>query len=363
MKFVILACVLGYSSQGLAAGDDQVLNLMEQGFRDFSSGSHQDARSAFDQALMRIETVFSDSESSRKARSLWYGEDNKAFKGEPYERAMAYYYRGLLYLMTEEYGNARASFVGGLMQDAFAEEAQNRSDFASLMMLSAWSARLMGSSHLEKDAFDELIRFRPDYEIPDQGHNTLVVVETGAAPRKLADGVGHYELVYRRGKGIEDLSVSLAYDGGIKLYPLEDLFWQASTRGGRQVDRIVKGKAVFKSDNAAFGSGLSKVANKTLAFSSLFESSTEVAAISGALSLIGVGQMAMASKVDARVDTRYWSNLPELIHVTSLKLDPSIKTLSFEVLDDFDDPVAELNRQAEVIRDNKGNALVWLRIE
>ena len=48
---------------------------------------------------------------------------------------MAYYYRGVLYLRDGDYENARASFKGGMLQDGFAEEEQNRSDFALLSFL------------------------------------------------------------------------------------------------------------------------------------------------------------------------------------------------------------------------------------
>jgi len=347
-----------------ASGNDEVLKNMESGYEQFQSGGLKLSEQIFDQVLLNIETVFADSDSARKARSLWYSEDNKAFKGEPYERSMAYYYRGLLYLLNAEYGNARASFLGGLMQDAFAEEAQHRSDFASLMLLSAWSARLMGSDYLEKDGFDELLKFRPDFILPDATHNTLVVVETGAAPRKLADGIGHYELVYRKGKGLEDVAVKMTHKGALlDLYPMEDLYWQASTRGGRQVDRIVKGKAVFKSEQANFGSGLSKVANNALMVSELFEESSEIALVSGVLSLVGVAQMAVATKVDARVDTRYWSNLPAMLHVQTIKLEQDTKALDFSFIDDFDDPITELNQTTKVVWDKNGNGLVWLRVE
>ena len=362
-KLLVLLLLLE-SALVCASGNDEVLKNMESGFAEFRAGKLKPAERLFDQVLNNIETVFADSESARKARSLWYSEDNKAYKGEPYERSMAYYYRGLLYLLNTEYGNARASFLGGLMQDAFAEEAQHRSDFASLMLLSAWSARLMGSAYLEKDGFEELLKFRPDFILPDASHNTLVVVETGAAPRKLADGIGHYELVYRKGKGLEDVTVALSSKGAsLNLYPIEDLFWQASTRGGRQVDRIIKGKAVFKSEQAAFGSGLSKAANNALVVSELFEESSEIALISGALSLIGVGQMAVSTKVDARVDTRYWSTLPAMLHVQTLHLDQNVNELDFSFIDDFDDPLAELNQSAKVVWDKNGHGLVWLRVE
>ena len=365
-RFFILFCLFVnvVSANEVTEGNDDVLQMMEQGFSAFHHRDYQLAERLFDKTLLNIESVYADNESARKARSLWYSEDNKAFKGEPYERSMAYYYRGLLYLYDAQYDNARASFLGGLLQDAFAEEAQNRSDFASLMFLSSWAARLMGSAYLQQEGFDELLRYRPDFPLPAKSHNTLVIVETGAGPRKLADGIGHYELVYRRGKGLEGTKAKLSRGNNLTdLYPIEDVFWQASTRGGRQVDRIIKGKAVFKSTNASIGSGLSEVANNAVVLSSAFENSREISAVAGAFSLLGVAQMAMASNVNARADTRYWSSLPAMINVLTLHLKPEIKTLKFQFFDDFDDPVIELEQEVKVVWDKKGNALVWLRLE
>ena len=42
--------------------------------------------------------------SAKKARSYFSEESKKIFQGEPYERVMAYYYRGILYWMDGEPG-------------------------------------------------------------------------------------------------------------------------------------------------------------------------------------------------------------------------------------------------------------------
>ena len=226
---------------------NQVLNLLQIGKASLDKGDIDEAESAFEQALTQIETVYSNSDDANRARSLWYEEGGKTFKGEPYERAMAYYYRGLVYLYKNEFDNARASFISGIMQDAFAEEEQNRSDFALLMFLAGWSAQKMGSPGLAKEAYDELKSFRPDFKIPSLSDDILVIGETGKSPRKLADGLGHYQLVYRRGKKIVEKRIAIKTNlGELDLYPMEDVFWQASSRGGRPVDKIIQGKASFK---------------------------------------------------------------------------------------------------------------------
>jgi hypothetical protein len=94
---------------------NEVLNHMEVGLSAYKLGYYQQAKRSFDAAIMNIGSVYADSSEAKKARSLWYEEGRKDFKGEPYERAMVYFYRGLLYLQDADYENARASFINGIM--------------------------------------------------------------------------------------------------------------------------------------------------------------------------------------------------------------------------------------------------------
>ncbi|HBC20010.1 MAG TPA: hypothetical protein DC022_14990, partial [Alcanivorax sp.] len=108
-------------------------------------------------------------------------------------------------------------------------------------------------------------QFRPDGPVPDDSDNTLIVAETGTSPRKLADGVGHYELVYRRGKGFTENRAKIAGDGlNQTLYPAEDVFFQASTRGGRAVDRIIEGKVQFKQTTGNVGDAMTSLSDNSL---------------------------------------------------------------------------------------------------
>ena len=97
----------------LAEGDrNAVLNYTRIGVAAFETGEVEEAGKAFDEALNRIEAIYADNEKAEAARSKFVKENAKDFKGEPYERAMAYYYRGLAYLAEGDYENARASFKG-----------------------------------------------------------------------------------------------------------------------------------------------------------------------------------------------------------------------------------------------------------
>jgi len=324
---IILIFLLGIVCYQTAAaggkkGDNSVQINMSRGLDAYMNGNHRAAALYLDNALLRIETIFADNENSYKARSLWYEEGMKDFKGEPYERAMAYFYRSLLYIEERDFENARASLKSGILQDAFAEEDQNRTDFALLIFLEGWASYFNGDKELAQAAFDEARTLRPDFESLDVNnfpYNALIIVETGKSPRKVADGVGHYQLKFRRGKKFKENRVKISIDENreVDLYPMEDIFWQASSRGGRPVDKILKGKAVFRDVGSGIGTVLTQLSDDYTT-ESLYHSGKEAERmdeIGLALGLAGVAALAISSRANPKADTRYWDNLPDAVHV------------------------------------------------
>ncbi|HEY1108510.1 MAG TPA: hypothetical protein VGE76_07760, partial [Opitutaceae bacterium] len=61
------------------------------------TGEYDAAKEKLDDAILRIGGIITNDAQAAKARSLFTAESNKTFIGEPYERVMAYYYRGILY--------------------------------------------------------------------------------------------------------------------------------------------------------------------------------------------------------------------------------------------------------------------------
>lgn len=338
---------------------NEVLNRMEIGTAAFYRGDIDLARENFDAALQVIETVYANNEAATQARSLWHEEGRKDFKGEPYERAMAYYYRGLIYMIDGQYDNARASFVSGLMQDAFAEEEQNRSDFAVMLLLAGWSAQKMGSPVLAEEAYAELKTLRPDFPIPNANDNVLVLAETGFSPRKLADGMGHYELVFRPGKNFKEKHVIVNTGGqALALEPVESVYWQATSRGGRPVDKIIEGKAAFANTTADVGRELAQLGIAAKVWSpGLGGSSGQVG---NTLALIGVASMALSANVKPRADIRYWSRLPDAVHSATMRANPSnVSAWQAQYTDLNGNPVAVQSGVFRHYKDPQGNHLIW----
>jgi hypothetical protein len=148
----------------------------------------------------------------------------------------------------------------------------------------------------------------------------LAVVETGKGPRKLSDGVGHYQMKIFRGKQFKDVaaSISTVGDQHWKAYPTEDIAYQAMTRGARPIDAINEGKVAFKRSAEKFGTTLTSVASEGMLYAPAFSNSGGAAAVAGGLSIVGAFSVMIAQNAKPHADTRYWNNLPDTVHVAFL---------------------------------------------
>jgi tetratricopeptide (TPR) repeat protein len=358
----------GYRALNAEGARNYVLNQLEIGIDAFLLDRDDLAAAALDAALDAIESVYGNDENARKARKLWHEEGRKTFKGEPYERAMAYYYRGLLFIREGDLENARACFRAGLSQDAFVEEEQHRSDFASVLYLEAWCCLQLGDRSGAEDALRFFRELRPDCEWPSAGANILVVGESGTAPRKRAEGSGGSELHYYRGSGPRADSVVLlgltGAEQGVELYPVEDVYWQASTRGGRPVDHLLAGKAVFKENWDQAGSAMTQAGLTGILIGSTMSSSSArdtTALVSGAVMGIGLLTKGFAGLVRPDADTRRVRNLPDTLLVTAVACEPGRHQLTLEFADADGRPLERIEMEVLVTGDPPAPGLVYGR--
>jgi hypothetical protein len=312
---------------------NRVLNEMEIGARAFWRGDYAVAKPALDDAIMRIDAVFAGSPNAANARKLWYDEGSKDFKGEPYERAMAFLYRGLIYLHDADYENARAAFRSGLLQDAFAEEGQNRSDFALLLYLDAWASHLNGDKDLRDETLVQLKLLRPEFGGIGEKDDTLILAETGQAPRKLGDGLDHAFFVYRRGKPILENQVQVLNGAAVlQTVPMEDIYYQASTRGGREIDKILAGKAQFKATTGGVGSFLADTSVNLASNNSAFSANGQYGGAVAAVGVMSGVLLMVSSSAKPQADVRTWSSLPDTVHVLTLATRGKPQTLTAHFL-------------------------------
>src|SRR6266511_5047442 len=223
-------------------------------------GQFELAKQLLDDALLTLGGIYGADKDARKARGYFSPESKKTFIGEPYERVMAYYYRGILYWVDGELDNARACFRSGEIMDSDAENKSYSSDYVLLDYLDGLTTAKLGG-----DGSDALKRAEANARMakpppPDARANVLFFVEFGNGPAKYATGQYAEELRFRPGYSAVR-AVRLEVDGQtVRAEPNDDLTFQATTRGGRVMDHILANKAVFKSatdtaGNAAIISG------------------------------------------------------------------------------------------------------------
>ncbi|RAU21613.1 hypothetical protein CU669_12555 [Paramagnetospirillum kuznetsovii] len=355
---------------------NRVLNDMRLGLATFALGRNQLSEQLFDDALQGIEAVYADNEQAKKARELLTREQVKDFKGEPYERVMAYYYRGLLYLRAGDFENARASFKGGMLQDAFAEEQQYRADFALMPFLQGWAAHCSGNASLAAEDFKEFRAINKDAPLPRDKDNVLVLVETGDAPVKISDGA---RLRIKRSGSTETARISWTDPDHPKDHPedsavlLEDIYRQASTRGGRQFDAILEGKAEYKSvadtvGNAALIGAIlaAKVATESGPRRGTKRKDREraedvqqgAAIAAGGLALIGLLSKLTAHAIESEADTRYWDNLSDRVQGLTMTLSDKVTALRVE----FQSPGGTMLGGRDIPIQRAGRCgLVWIK--
>lgn len=307
-----------------------VLNEDRLGLAALETGHYAIAEQALDDAIARIDAVYAENPQAEEARSKFHREKVKDFKGEAYERAMTYYYRGLLYLRSGEYDNARAAFLGASRQDKYSEDQVYNEDFGLMDYLAGWASLCMGDQvsaqdHLHRAA-DVTPALTPLVETPGK---FLAIMETGYAPKKILSGKYLEILHYTDDPANRNTAVRLLQGDTEVGAPVlaGDLHYQAITRGGRVVDAINAGKAQFKDDAktaVAVGNAITMAGGAMMATSNKSRKQYEYGAMVGAAGiLISLISYTIAAATTPEADARTWEGLPKQLYLVSLDTPPS----------------------------------------
>lgn len=358
-----------------------VLNNLRSGLAAMELGEWELAARSFDEALGPIEAIYANNPKAAEARSLFVKENIKDFRGEPYERAMAYYYRGLLYLRAGDWGNARASFKSAMLQDSLAAAEEYQADFAMIAWLEGWASHCEGNGPLAREAFAEAARLQPGLMPPAPADNLLLVAELGLPPVKQAQGrsrelltlspngnaaetgarfsLGAYSWREGQGRAARSLSwgpVQVAADRA------DSISRQATTRGGREVDGILEGKAQFKDGTNAAGTALVAGGSAAMMVGSL-NNNSNMAGVGAAFMLAGLIAQAAAEAMRPEADTRMWDNLPDSVAFTTLALPAGVPAQSLDLTARFEGPAgASLPGEARGLMGGAGRcSLGWVR--
>jgi len=266
-------------------------------------------------------------------------EKIKVWKGEPFERAMASFYLGLIYYIRQDYGNARGAFENALfkLRDVDPDKAKDQgrdveSNFALASLMLAKSFQRLGREDLAKANFQYVIEHHPqlaalaDYDWNEKS-NLLLVVDYGYGPRKVTDFdgaiVGFGPTPFEEGPLPQPM---VTIDGrpmdisNIARPPI-DLLAMAQERKWQSIDTI-------RTVKSAVGTGLiwgGAITGIDAANNKSGNRQRDNLIVAGAL--IGTG---LLLKATSQADIRQWEMLPRTTYVIPLKVDPGSHDVTVE---------------------------------
>lgn len=291
-----------------------VLNFQRLALAAMSAQQWDVAEKSLDAALLRIDTLYANNPQAQQARSVFSAESVKDFKGEPYERAMAFYYRGLLYTARGDYQNARAMFIQADYQDTVSEKENFAGDFGLMPMLAAWASACDGNPTKAQEFLEAAVRADASLSRFDPKNPMLVLYEAGRAPFKINVGQHKQGLSWQAygEKPVLPSPNCEATPGAVcvgNLFKAADVGFQATTRGGRAIDVVLAGKASFKEtagDVAQTANEVSQVALTT----ALLTNNRDMANLGIFGAFLGLAATMVEKSTQTQADNREWEQLP-----------------------------------------------------
>lgn len=314
--------------------EDFVLNNVRLGSTALVQYDLATAEAAFLRAYEVINSLGVNN-GGRSIGAVLVDEKVKIWRGEPFERAMANYYLGLVYYMQADYGNARGAFENALfkLRDYVADNKGEpkpdkyrdvESNFVLAQYLLGRCYQRLGREDLARANLKRVSDLRPqlaglaDYDFNQQA-NLLLVIDFGVGPRKETDMDG--ALVGFSPKPGELGPVPLPnvlIDGQYaappgSVAPLVDLIALAQDRKWQDIDTVRAVKSVL-------GTGL--IAAGAYELGGRHKSDTEAG-----LALVAAG---LLLKATSQADVRIWEMLPRSTFVVPVVVPPGSHDLTVE---------------------------------
>lgn len=371
-----------------APTNDLVLWQYKIGTLCLRAGLYDEAKTYFDEALARINGIMGPDKTAAAARSTFKAESKKTFIGEPYERVMANFYRGVLYWRDGEVDNARACFINAQFQDSDAglallqdapqkkvasakdpkTEAKDSAkpeqtetfacDYVVFDYLDGWTKTAMKGDG--SDAFKRAAELAKGRSLPayDAAAKVIVFAEYGIGPTKFSTGKYNEQLRFKPGISTTGSARLKIGEKTIELQPYDNINFQASTRGGRAMDCVLKNKAVFKSTTSTVGDVAMIAGAGTVAGSSYSGNSAGGYAGLG-LMVFGLASKAISAAANPAADIRCWDNLPANLSFAAVSLPAGRHSGTVEFLDSASSVVLTKELTFEV-RDTTADTVVFV---
>ncbi len=212
----------------------------------------------------------------------------------------------------------------------------------------------------------------------DTRNNVLFVVELGRGPVKYP--IGKYgQIAIFTSKPFRANNVIIVVDKKDNFdehntMRYNDTLYQASTRGGRVMDGILKGKAEFKQTTAEISYSLSQMSQQMsnqanqLQQQSAMYGTGGAAAAGAAYAAAGIALLSLAFAIGSAManpaaDVRHWSLLPAEVRVIPMKLSPSPHHIQLQVLDAGNKLIPELSKEFDVNIQEGDNVIIRRIVE
>lgn len=317
-----------------------VLNNLRLGSAALVDYDLDQAESAFVRAYEVINSV-GVNDGGRSLGAVLVDEKIKIWKGEPFERAMANFYLGLVYYMQQDYGNARGAFENALFKLRDYSENEKKSEasdyrdvesnfaVAALMLGKCWQK--LGRDDLARANFARVGELQPslkslaDYDL-NRDANLLLVIDLGHGPQKVTDFDGSIvgfaptpQQVGAMPRAIVQIDGKPARESEIA-EPTIDLVAMAADRRWQSIDTI---RAV----KSGLGTGLLAVGAYEGMRGMSGSGSAQRRDLTAAAALLGAG---LLLKATSQADVRQWEMLPRSVYVIPLHVSPGAHDITVE---------------------------------
>ncbi|MEI8196608.1 MAG: tetratricopeptide repeat protein [Phycisphaerae bacterium] len=264
-------------------------------------------------------------------------EGVKVWKGEPFERAMAHYYLGLIYMIKGDYENARSAYRNSLFKlREYASDKDKKLDadkykeFESKFALGYFGLGLcyqrLGNMDTAADNFKQAVALRPDLgpvvtAVQKPETNVLMFVDYGHGPARAGKGWYNEESAFgptpAEAGPVPGIKVTADAQEltGPNHYDMVDTLAMAQDQKWMDIDTIRKTKAVIGTGAMAAGAGVAGYG--------INRGDTGTA-------LVGLGILAAGAAIAAssQADLRYWEMLPRTVYIVPGHVEPGEHTFS-----------------------------------
>ncbi len=309
-----------------------VLNNLRLGSAALARHDYDNAEAAFLNAYEVINST-GVNDGGRSLGAVLVAEKIKVWKGEPYERAMANLYLGIIYYIRQDYANARGAFENALfkLRDYAEDEKKAKKDdyrdvesnfgVAAVMLGKCWQK--LDREDLARANFQRALEARGGLDaIADYDRNAkanlCIIVESGRSPEKVTDFDGSIVGFSPKPNMVPPPPLArVRVDGQIVTTPqlgrpTMDTVVMAADRRWQSIDTINAVKSGIGTGLLAAGA-IEGIRGATERGSAQRRDLIAGAALAGAGLLL---------KATSQADIRQWEALPRSVYVMPLHVTP-----------------------------------------